>query len=372
MAFNFGAFLGGFSEAVTENVKAQEKRAYEKELIEEERQYEREEYDRRQRAARASAAASARAAEAKEAEERIGSLISLGYSPDAAAEIARGGKYSVQRALTIGEKAWEKGMDVGTLYRVRPSVDNVEETVASVKSQIPEMGEISASVEEKQQYGWNREVYATLFGKPEPVENSYGAAISVISQKILREKDPAKKAQLEQERETLISDYTEFSAAGREPDKAKPVFDFGTLPSNINEALKNARNRYGFKTDIEGNIIDMTEGNEHKSYIAELSAAQSLDSTYGSMNDPAMNARIADMRDQANRDLLEYGRRIAADTTSPRLRPLESSTAVANAISSGQLKIGDVVTYTDKNGAMRIAVYTGIPGATGLPIVTGR
>ena len=378
MAFNFGAFLGGFSEAVTENVKTQEKRGYEKELLEEQRQYEKEEYDRRQRAARESAAASARAAEAREAEERLGSLISLGYSPDAAAEIAKGGKYAAQRAINIGERAWERNVDVGTLYRIRPNLDDVDETVSNATPQAPAIGEISDAAEDGQQYGWNREVYATIFGEPNELSNSYGAYISTLTQRIARTTDPDARAELEAQRQAAIDDYAEFKDAERAPDQQETsVFNFGTLPAAVSAELINARNRYGFETDREGNITNMREGTEHRSYIAELSAAQALETTYGPLNDRGMNARIADMRNQANRDLIEYGRRVVAGDTSIRLKPAGTQAEFGQGIVNGSYKIGDVITYQDENGVTFFAVYTGIPtvgptGAGKIPAIIGR
>jgi len=116
----------------------------------------------------------------------------------------------------------------------------------------------------------------------------------------------------------------------------------------------------------------MTEGNEHRAYIAELSAAQTLDSTYGALNDPAMNNRIEDIRGQANRDLIEYGRRIVAEGDSRRYKPVETQEAFAQGIVSGQYRIGDVITYTDNNGIIRFAIYTGIANDVGLPVVMGR
>ena len=377
MAFNFGAFLGGFSEAVTENVKTQEKRGYEKELLEEQRQYEKEEYDRRQRAARESAAASARAAEAREAEERLGSLISLGYSPDAAAEIAKGGKYAAQRAINIGERAWERNVDVGTLYRIRPNLDDVDETVSNATPQAPAIGEISDAAEDGQQYGWNREVYATIFGEPNELSNSYGAYISTLTQRIARTTDPDARAELEAQRQAAIDDYAEFKDAERAPDQQETsVFNFGTLPAAVNEALKNSRTRYGFETDIEGNILNMTEGSEYKSYIAELSAAQTLETTYGPLSDRGMNSRINDLRTQASRDLIEYGLRVVSEGDSRRLKPAGTQAEFAQGVVNGSYRIGDVITYQDENGITRFAVYTGIPmeasNGYALPAIIGR
>ena len=165
---------------------------------------------------------------------------------------------------------------------------------------------------------------------------------------------------------------SEFEGAGRAPQEEAPVFNYGTLPANVNEALRNSRNRYGFETDLEGNILNMTEGNEHRSYIAELSAAQTLNSTYGALNDPAMNNRIADIREQASRDLVEYGRRIVSEGDSRRLKNVGSQTAFAEGLISGQYRIGDVITYEDARGITRYAIYTGILNDAGIPVVMGR
>jgi hypothetical protein len=115
----------------------------------------------------------------------------------------------------------------------------------------------------------------------------------------------------------------------------------------------------------------MTEGNEHKSYIAELAAAETLDVTYGPLNDRAMNDRISIIRQQATRDLIDYGRRTMADESSQRLKRETSASDFATKLVGGQYRIGDVVTYKE-NGITKYYIYTGIPNEDGLPVIVGR
>jgi hypothetical protein len=336
----------------------------------------------RQRAA----ASSRRRAEQAATEQLVGAL-SMFYGPDVAAEIAARGSTATEFALDAAQRASERNVDPNTLWRMPTHNGDMSDpaTQDTLNGTIDAAGAPAATVtpgedaavptitpESAGTFGLNREVFNTLYGEPDDLANSYGAALAQLSQRANRTTDPAELERIELERQAILEDYAEMQAATREPSQPTPVFNFGTLSAAVNEGLKNARNRYGFETDLEGNILNMTEGNEYRSYIAELSAAQSLESTYGNLNDPSMNSRISDIRAQAGRDLLEYGRRIVASGDSRRLQEEETQEAFANNLVSGQYRIGDVVTYRDSNGLVRFAIYTGIANADGLPIIMGR
>lgn len=375
MAFNFGAFVGGFSEQLVKDIEAEEERQFEMEKI------------ATTEAMRQRAAASSRRRSEQLATEQLMGALSMFYGPEAAAEIAKRGPTAADFAMDAARRAAERGVDPNTLWRITTNTgdlsDPTEQAAMNETIAVAEAPDapITAGVEGEGapaptittgEFGINREVFAQIYGEPTELANSYGAALARISQQLLRTTDETERARLEAERQAIIDDYTDFQQAGREPQQETPVFNYGTLPANVNEALRNSRNRYGFETDLEGNILNMTEGNEHRSYIAELSAAQTLDSTYGALNDPAMNNRIADIREQARRDLIEYGRRISSEGDSRRLKPAGTQAAFADGIISGQYRIGDVITYEDANGITRFAIYTGIPNDTGLPVVIGR
>jgi hypothetical protein len=375
MAFKFGAFVGGFSEQLVKDLEAEEERQFEMEKI------------ATTEAMRQRAAASSRRRSEQLATEQLMGALSMFYGPEAAAEIAKRGPTAADFAIEAAQKATERGVDPNTLWRITTNTGDLSDPTEQAAmnetidiAQAPD-APITAGVEGEGapaptittgEFGINRDVFAQIYGEPTELANSYGAALARISQQLLRTTDENERARLEAERRAIIEDYTEFEAAGRAPQEEAPVFNYGTLPANVNEALRNSRNRYGFETDLEGNILNMTEGNEHRSYIAELSAAQTLDSTYGALNDPAMNNRIADIREQASRDLIEYGRRIVSEGDSRRLKNVGSQTAFAEGLISGQYRIGDVITYEDARGITRYAIYTGILNDAGIPVVMGR
>lgn len=374
MGFNFGAFVGGFSKQLVADLEAEEERKYEMEKI------------AQTEAMRQRAAASSRRRSEQLATEKMMGALSMFYGPDVAAQIAQRGSTAVEFAMDAGQKAAQKGLDPNALWRM-PGTDGdmtnpatqaaFDETIAV--AQAPK-AEITAGADGAPAptittgaFGLNRDVYAQVYGEPTELANSYGAAIARISQKLQQTKDEPTRAKLEAERDALIADYAKFSEAGREPTKEEnSVFNFGTLSSAVNETLRNARTRYGFQTDIEGNILNMTEGTEHKSYIAELSAAQTLEATYGPLNDSGMNARISDLTTQATRDLAEYGRRTIAEGNSRRLKAEPDVASFATNLNAGQYRVGDVITYRDANGNLNYAIYTGIPNRDGLPIVMGQ
>lgn len=373
MGFNFGAFIGGLSQQLVSDIeREEERRAKMEEMAQTEAM--------RQRAA----AASSRRAK-QEATETLMGALSMFYSPEVAAQIAQRGEMAAEFALDAAQKAQAKGLDPNGLYNLptmgedlsdettqQKMTDIISAAPAKISETTSALGE-EPTAPEIRTFGPNREMFAQLYGEPTEIANSYGTAIAQVSQRILREKDPAKRATLEAERDALITDYGKMEAAGRGPEETGgSVFNYGTLPAVVNEAMRTARTRYGFDTDIEGNILNMTEGNEHKSYISELSAAETLENTYGSLGDPSLNARISTIRTQATRDLIDYGRRTVADNTSARLKQESTQQDFANNLVSGQYRIGDVITYVDERGLTRFVVYTGIPNADGLPMIMGN
>lgn len=376
MGFNFGAFAGGFAKQLVADFEAEEERQFEMEKMAE------------TEAMKQRLASSSRRRSEQEATEKMMGALSMFYGPEVAAEIASRGSTAATFAMDAGEKAMAAGVDPNTLWNL-PTVNGnledpetqkeIDETIsaaapkATVTAGVAD-GDVepAPTITPTSSFGMNKEVFSQVYGKPDKYAQSYGAAISVISQKMLEETDPAKLKELESKRQQLIQHYSEVNAATRDPKEPKPVFDYGTITSNVNEALKNANNRYGFETDIEGNITNLMEGDEYKAYTAELYAANMLEATYGEMNDPAMNNRINAMRSQAERNLQDYGRSIIAEGTSKRLKTEANSSDVAAGLKAGKYKFGDTITYVGSNGIRRYAIYTGLPNSMGLPIVTGR
>ena len=380
MAFNFGAFVGGFSKQLVSDLETEEERKFEMEKI------------AQTEAMRQRAAASSRRRSEQLATEKMMGALSMFYGPDVAAQIAQRGETAADFAMTAGQKATERGLDPNALWRMPTtngdmsdsSTQEVFDETINV-AQAPD-APITAGVEGEGapaptittgSFSLNREIFAQVYGVPNELANSYGTAIARLSQRILRTTDEAEIARLEAERTALVEDYSEFETAGRAPGQEEnSVFNFGTLPAAVSAELRNARNRYGFETDMQGNITNMREGTEHKSYIAELSAAQALEATYGPLNDRAMNDRIGDMRNQANRDLIEYGRRVMAGgnqgTGGRRLKAEPDISTFSTNLVSGQYRVGDVITYRDDNGNLMFAIYTGLPNRDGLPIIYGQ
>lgn len=373
MGFNFGAFVGGLSQQIVGDIEKEEERlAKMEEMAQTEAM--------RQRAA----AASSRRAK-QEATETLMGALTMFYTPEVAAQIAQRGELAAEFALDAGQKAVQKGINPNTLYKLPTVGDDLSDPVNQDKmngiiaTAPPKVSETVSALGEGAPtptitgFMPDAAAFQALYGEPTEIANSYGTAIAQVSQRILREKDPAKRATLEAERDALIADYGKMEAAVREPSEEgeSSVFNYGTLPSSVAEALKRARLFYNFELGVNDEITNMTEGNQHKSYIANLAAAESLEATYGPLNDRAMNATIADLRNQANRNLIDYGRSTIADGTSARLKNEPSAESFATNLVNGQYRIGDVVSYVE-NGITRFYIYTGVPNEDGLPVVVGR
>jgi len=366
MGFNFGAFVGGLSQQIVGDIEKEEERlAKMEEMAQTEAM--------RQRAA----AASSRRAK-QEATETLMGALSMFYSPEVAAQIAQRGELAAEMYLDMGQKAAINGHDPNEIVKLSIVSDDLTDEknqntingITSFPSAKPkEISETTSALGGEIAIDYS--AYAQAMAEPAPTHTSFGSALAYVSQQLIKTTDPKKREELLAQQAALEADYKRMEASGQ-VEKGDPVFNASTLPSVVNEALKNARAREGFKTDdIDGTILNMTEGNQYKSYIAELNAADTLDSTYGYMNDPALTNRIANIRLQATRDLIDYGRRTLADGTSARLKNEPSAENFATNLVSGKYRIGDVVSYVE-NGITRFYIYTGIPNEDGLPVVVGR
>lgn len=386
MAFNFGAFLGGFSQAVSQNIQLRDKRKYEEERLKEEREYEESLYEKRLKQKEASEAASRRRAEQKAAEERIGSLVSLGYDIDAATEIAKGGKYAAERAIQLGEKAWERNINPAELYRIRPNLDEMDSVVESVPK-LPEISEISdvvsgrmqaaqeaAAAPEKQTYGWNRELVSQLYGEPDDMASSYSAALAYNTQeqlKAMRNGNDAKMRRLQAEEAMLLEKAAAYSATQREEKDTKGVriSDISTLENAITKNRTLALQDAGFAVDLETNISEALTGKEGRGYSAILGGVAQLENSWGTMSDPMVNARLNQEKLRAENGLIRYAnqtvledqRNAATEQYMPKSKTAASREEFAAGMKQGEYKIGDVIVVND-NGKMQVVVYTGVPG----------
>lgn len=376
MAFNLGAFVGGFSEKLTERIEAEEERVNKR--MEEERQL-----AMKQRAARQAK----REKEKAYAEETLGLLSMLGYNDEIAAEIMKKGKGATEFAISTGQEALGK-MDVNALWTL-PSVSGnmdvddqkIIDSTLTGEEAVMAQNPLTAGVTGQQQatgggFGLNQELYAQLYAPPNEYENTFSARLAKISQQKVRTTDPDKLKALELEEQQLLDDLRRMKENERENTGSNtPSFNLGTVSSATNAVRKSQLNSVGFKTDLEGNIVGELEGREGAYYAAELATAQTLQSTYGSLNDQAMNDNIRSIQNNARNGILAYGKRqqyleSIGKGTSYFKGQADSKTVEEN-INKGMYKVGDVIQVQTKAG-IKIVVYTGVDDPnTGMPFIMG-
>jgi len=148
MAFNLGAFVGGFSEKLTERIEEEEERVNKR--IEEERQL-----AMKQRMARQAK----RDKEKAYAEETLGLLSMLGYNDEIAGEIMKKGKGATEFAINTGQQALGK-MDVNALWTL-PSVSGdmgsddqkIIDSTLTGEEAVMAQNPLTAGVSEESTYG---------------------------------------------------------------------------------------------------------------------------------------------------------------------------------------------------------------------------
>lgn len=376
MAFNLGAFVGGFSEKLTERIEAEEERVNKR--MEEERQL-----AMKQRAARQAK----REKEKAYAEETLGLLSMLGYNDEIAAEIMKKGKGATEFAISTGQEALGK-MDVNALWTL-PSVSGnmdtddqkIIDSTLTGEEAVMAQNPLTAGVSGQQQatgggFGLNQELYAQLYAPPNEYENTFSARLAKISQQKVRTTDPDKLKALELEETQLLDDLRRMKENERENTGSNtPSFNLGTVSSATNAVRKSQLNSVGFKTDLEGNIVGELEGREGAYYAAELATAQTLQSTYGSLGDQAMNDNIQSIQNNARNGIIAYGKRqqyldSVGETTS-YFKDSVTDVEFSKNIDDGMYKVGDVIvvkeTKEDANGTLIetgrtiMTVYTGVP-----------
>lgn len=334
MAFNFGAFAAGASEAVTTRIRVNEDRTQKR--LEESR--------REARAVRLRKQAE-RESEKKATEEAVGALTFMGFAPETASYIASQGKTAVSLASDAGQRAMQRGLDINTIYNL-PEINtssDVNETIDGTDPRDTVFG------------GFDREAYQKLYQEPDEISNSFGSRLAVLSQKQLKTNDPDKIADFERQKTKILKDLRAMKEAESIKDGEKgPSFTLGTVQSNVNSAFKMQLSLFDIGMDMEGNIIGKIEGREAQAEVARLRAAQYLEGTYGSLEDAVMTDGITTLRSQAQANLKSY---VDSAQTVTSLNSQED-------LRTGKFNIGEVVSIPN----LGRLVYTQVVNpATGIP-----
>ena len=353
MAFNFGAFVGGLSRQIVSDIEADE--AYEQQLSF---------FKEKQDILSGQEIEKQRKLDDLKLQNNIKALRFAGYDDQRAAQIAMSGDYAIERSLGLAEKISEGGGDVNEFYKLsNNSPENMDDLEKEITDTIDAPKKISTGTMGVS--GFDPEMVAGLFAKPDKIESSYSARLAVISQKLAQNPDRSDADALKSEQTQLYADLRKMKEAEREEKgTVTPSFDLGSITSNTNEIRRGQLNRYGFEVDFEGKVKNITEGNMYKADLAELEVANQLNIRNKGIEDPNMQLAAQGVRESAVRNLNEYGLNIFYNQKD-RLQDAPTNEAFATSMSRGEYRQGQVVTVGNK-----IILYTGVPDyRTGQPFI---
>jgi len=274
------------------------------------------------------------------------------------------GDYAIERSLGLAEKVSEVGGDINTYYKLADNttndMDNLEKEITDTAGATKKISTGTMGVS-----GFDPEMVAGLFAKPDKIESSYSARLAVISQKLAQNPDRSDADSLKSEQTQLYADLRKMKAAEREEKgTVTPTFDLGSITSNTNEIRRGQLNRYGFEVGIDGSLKNVTEGTMYKADLAELEVANQLNIRNKGIEDPNMQLAAQGVRESAVRNLNEYGLNIFYNQKD-RLQDAPTNEAFATSMSRGEYRQGQVVTVGNK-----IILYTGVPDyRTGQPFI---
>lgn len=383
MAFNLQAFGAGFAKKVTEDLDTERDRI--NKLADDETMV-----ATRQRLTKNAE----REAEQKIADEAVEALKFLGYGDDAISSIAGQGKFAIQEATRYGTLARDQGKDINEIYGVVDSLSEVGEVVEGADVAGITTGEMTTSEQtDKAVYGFKRDALKELLNPDlkDKVQASLDGAYAVAVQKGMNATNPEEKARYESKASQLL---TKIKEKAGEKDTGR-AFSEGTITSNLNSARKTALTKMKFDVTVEGNVVGGITGRTAEYNIAELTAAKELyginfNATTNAPIDTMMDNQVKQMTVAANKELRQYGRRLAngnlsssleakkiigATVTPTRLpndkmtypitkyNPVDIAT-INNKAMQGEYNAGDVIIVNEVNeqGATvtRIKVYTGL------------
>lgn len=353
MAFNFGGFMAGVSDAAVNRMQK----------VEEEKI----------RIAREERAIGTQQRMAREAERRkkqaildesAGMLAMLGYNEDNINAILSKGTMATQFAITAGQESMKKGVDSNTIWNF--STDESGETDQKKVTETIEMaeptrvGDITATsatapalptVDRSSVI--NLDVYQNLFAEPEKVEASFSARLAKISQLLARDPNRKDAAALKAEQEKVLNDLRIMKEAERE-DKGTNTESFTNADVRAMEKeVTNAEYRqFGFKLGLNDEIENMDDGNIHLSYIAGINIARTLNGRNEGINDNRLKVAVDQIRTNAVNNLTQYGYQ-AMYSDSEKYVIEDNFETFEQKYNSYQYKVGDVVKFENS-----LFVYT--------------
>jgi len=362
MGFNFGAFIGGASKNLVSMIKQKEAELYEEQKDEKERI----------REARVEATRQ-RQADEKAAKEMLGALAFQGYPVNDAADIVKLGQVAYDRAISVGERAWQQGVPVGSLYKRAGSVDATGKALDSASDKpVGPMG-----------FEWDNEAIKTLYGESSMPDldimlNSNAVEqMKLLSVGTLSEDQQKNLDGLIQQETELLSMVTKRALAEK-VDNAGSGFkgitktsDATAFENSLTKIKGQALQLKGFKVDFNEELMQQFEGRVGEGlsalYQGVISATKSWQVAQD-VGDSYITNRLASEKAIVENELKNFATRSAAESA-----PLEIPDATQEGAFDNVKTGTPFITYqTDENTGVSIPVLGVFLNIPDMPIFIAR
>lgn len=353
MAFNFGAFVGGASKQIVEDIGREEDYALKMKAISETEAM-------RQRSSRKAE----REKEKVVAQEMLGTLKALGLTDKQAANVVSQGKGSFQVHETLGLKALEKGVPFSSLLADNNNEIEEATTTLDITDATPTRAAGLGS-----SY-WNNETVAAMYGEVPDNAVSLDLQISRNANEQLKimqappsPKNKAKLDALVEAEKFLLQKHATLAASSRDnSDTGTPVTitTRKTLEDFITKNHGLESTKYGFGWDAEAQMEIAFSGNEGGGYSALLSSVYKMEQSIGQSGDDWVNARLGQERQSIERGLNRHAANKlneAKEDGGESIKSFGSFKEYSAAISSGTIIKPGTISYVGN----RVYIYTGVP-----------
>lgn len=374
MAFNFGAFVGGMSRQISENIETekefQRQKDFRLEMLAEE-----------EATKMRLASAAERKEQRKRDKEQAGILKAVGFSDAKAAWIMKGGAAAVNQYVDYANAAAARGIDPDTM--IASELFSTDQQDPRNEAAIAATLGVDRSFTNEAILRRDTDVMTSVLGeikKPEKTKEyatlqaGYAGTFSLLQ--------AAKEAKDQGEIDRLTGVLGEWEAQiskASEDSKNEPEwFSKDSRTRIVRDALTLARQDQQFAVDMDGVITSKLQGREGPAAVAKLNAAASIASTAAvadKVTDQRLLTQANNLRNEAYNTLDKFGQRVAYSQGKDEdikafsyfksdineIKTIEQELIKSN---RGGFRVGDVVIVKEKDasGAVvnRIKVYTGI------------
>lgn len=361
MGFNFGAFVGGASDNLVNMIKTKEAELYEEQKDEKERI----------REARV-AATRQRQADEKAAKEMLGALTFQGYDVNDAADIVKLGKVAYDRAASVGERAFQEGVPVGSLYKRAGSVDATGKALDSASDKpIGPMG-----------FEWDNDAIKILYGESKMPDLDIMLNSNAVEQMKLLSlgtlgEDQQKKLDALMGQETELLSMVTKRALAEKVDSGGAGFkgitktsDATAFENSLTKIKGQALQLKGFKVDFNEELTQQFEGRVGEGLSALYQGVMSAENSWQiarDVGDTYITNRLDSEKAIVENELRNFATRSAAENA-PLQIPDATVEGAFDAVKTGT----PFITYgIDKNGNSIpiLGVYLNIPN---MPFFTAK